>query len=207
MFREVIAQYQHENGTDVDMIAAALAAMAQGDSNFLLDEKSSVCANNRPEDFSRDTDYRERPDRDKGTSRKDKQVREVSVGMKRYRIEAGHNQHVKPGNIVGAIANEADINSKLIGNISIFNEYTTVDFPDDLSPTVHQDSEESARQWPSHEHDAFYCSDEPASTGAKSELKSDSPFKKERSFQKEPSFNKDSALKKDKPFGEKTAHR
>jgi len=36
---------------------------------------------------------------------------------------------VKPGNIVGAIANEAEINSKYIGRIAIFDDYSTVDLP------------------------------------------------------------------------------
>ena len=50
-------------------------------------------------------------------------------GMERFRIELGNNEGVKPGNIVGAIANEADISSKYIGRISIFDNYSTVDLP------------------------------------------------------------------------------
>jgi ATP-dependent RNA helicase DeaD len=36
---------------------------------------------------------------------------------------------VKPGNIVGAIANEAGLDSQEIGNIQIRDEYSTVDLP------------------------------------------------------------------------------
>ena len=50
-------------------------------------------------------------------------------GMERYRIQLGNKEGVKPGNIVGAIANEADISSKHIGRISIFDSYSTVDLP------------------------------------------------------------------------------
>ncbi|MBU0664365.1 MAG: DEAD/DEAH box helicase [Proteobacteria bacterium] len=50
-------------------------------------------------------------------------------GMERFRIEVGLNQGVKPGNIVGAIANEADLSSKHIGRISIFDDHSTVDLP------------------------------------------------------------------------------
>ncbi len=50
-------------------------------------------------------------------------------GMERFRIEVGLNQGVKPGNIVGAIANEADLSSKHIGRISIFEDHSTVDLP------------------------------------------------------------------------------
>ncbi len=47
----------------------------------------------------------------------------------RYRIEVGHEHRVKPGNIVGAIANEAGIDSKFIGRIDIFDDHTLVDLP------------------------------------------------------------------------------
>ena len=51
------------------------------------------------------------------------------AGMKRFRIDVGHVHHVKPGNIVGAIANEANISSKNIGAIEIYDTYSTVDLP------------------------------------------------------------------------------
>jgi ATP-dependent RNA helicase DeaD len=52
--------------------------------------------------------------------------------MDRFRVEVGHMHKVKPGNIVGAIANEADIESKYIGRISIFDDYSLVDLPEDM---------------------------------------------------------------------------
>jgi ATP-dependent RNA helicase DeaD len=51
------------------------------------------------------------------------------VEMERYRIEVGYDHDVKPGNIVGAIANEADLESQYIGHIEIFDEFSTVDLP------------------------------------------------------------------------------
>ena len=53
-------------------------------------------------------------------------------GMQRYRIEVGHDHQVKPGNIVGAIANEADIESKFIGRICIYDDHSTVDLPEGM---------------------------------------------------------------------------
>jgi ATP-dependent RNA helicase DeaD len=52
--------------------------------------------------------------------------------MERFRIEVGHDHQVKPGNIVGAIANEADIESKYIGRISIYDDHSTVDLPEGM---------------------------------------------------------------------------
>jgi ATP-dependent RNA helicase DeaD len=49
--------------------------------------------------------------------------------MSRYRVEVGHDDDVKPGNLVGAIANEADIDSCYIGAIDIYDEFSTVDLP------------------------------------------------------------------------------
>ena len=39
--------------------------------------------------------------------------------MRRYRIAVGHKDNIKPGNVLGAIANEAEISSAFIGAIQI----------------------------------------------------------------------------------------
>ena len=60
-----------------------------------------------------------------------------SEGMQRYRIEVGHTHGAKPGNIVGAIANEANISSKNIGSIEIYDNFSTVDLPKDMPKATH----------------------------------------------------------------------
>lgn len=50
-------------------------------------------------------------------------------GMERYRLDVGHNNDVKPGNIVGAIANEAGLDSQYINRIVIHDDYSTVELP------------------------------------------------------------------------------
>ncbi|GAB1595736.1 DEAD/DEAH box helicase [Lysobacter claricitrinus] len=50
-------------------------------------------------------------------------------GMETFRIEVGHVHGVKPGNIVGAIANEADLESRFIGRIDIRDNFTLIDLP------------------------------------------------------------------------------
>ncbi len=49
--------------------------------------------------------------------------------MERFRIEVGRRAGVKPRDIVGAIANEAGIESAFIGDIILRNEFSTVDLP------------------------------------------------------------------------------
>jgi len=59
-------------------------------------------------------------------------ARDGEVGMETFRIEVGHAHGVQPGNIVGAIANEADLESRYIGRIDIRDEYTLVDLPEGM---------------------------------------------------------------------------
>jgi ATP-dependent RNA helicase DeaD len=54
------------------------------------------------------------------------------VGMETFRIEVGHAHGVQPGNIVGAIANEADLESRFIGRIDIRDDYSLVDLPEGM---------------------------------------------------------------------------
>lgn len=58
--------------------------------------------------------------------------------MERYRIEVGHKHEVKPGNIVGAIANEAELDSEYIGRVEIFDDYSTVDLPEGMPKELYK---------------------------------------------------------------------
>jgi len=54
------------------------------------------------------------------------------IPMQRFRIEVGRKQEATPRDIVGAIANEANIDSQYIGHIQLYDEYSTVDLPDGM---------------------------------------------------------------------------
>ncbi|MGN6513723.1 MAG: DEAD/DEAH box helicase, partial [Lysobacteraceae bacterium] len=69
---------------------------------------------------------RERP------ARQEPAARAPEVGMETFRIEVGHAHGVQPGNIVGAIANEADLESRYIGRIDIRDDYSLVDLPEGM---------------------------------------------------------------------------
>jgi len=49
--------------------------------------------------------------------------------LERFRIQVGRQHGVTPGHIVGAIANEAGIDSHNIGRIQLYDTYSTVDLP------------------------------------------------------------------------------
>jgi ATP-dependent RNA helicase DeaD len=57
-------------------------------------------------------------------------------GKRTYRVEVGHEHGVKPGNIIGAIANEAGLDSQFIGRLSIRDHYSLIDLPDGMPKEV-----------------------------------------------------------------------
>jgi ATP-dependent RNA helicase DeaD len=141
-FRSLVEQYQHEFGVPVIEVAAALAAMAQDKQPLFAKEKLRKTPERRSEerDKRREKDgERKRTPVPEASRRPGKDEREVTrpdKGMTRYRIEVGYDHGVKPGNIVGAIANEAEIDSEYIGRIEIYDDHATVDLPDGMPKEV-----------------------------------------------------------------------
>ena len=60
------------------------------------------------------------------------------ANMERFRVELGWRDRIKPGNLVGAIANETGLNGKAIGRIQIFDTHSTVDLPVGMPDSVFQ---------------------------------------------------------------------
>ena len=56
--------------------------------------------------------------------------------METYRVEVGEVHGVKPGNIVGAIANEAGLDGRLIGRVDIRADHSFVDLPEGMPKDV-----------------------------------------------------------------------
>ena len=137
-FSQLIEQYQHEHNVPAEEIAAALAQLLQGDSPFLLQNKPQRKASQTRTDKSRDRDERP-PRQQRARTEHDRPARKeshVEDGMERFRIEVGHNHNVLPGNIVGAIANEAGIESQFIGRINIYDDYSLVDLPEGMPKEI-----------------------------------------------------------------------
>ena len=68
--------------------------------------------------------------------RKERSEHKPEAGLETFRIEVGYDHGVKPGNIVGAVANEAGLESKHIGRIEIFEDYSLIDLPEGMPPDV-----------------------------------------------------------------------
>jgi len=60
------------------------------------------------------------------------------ANMERFRVELGWRDRIKPGNLVGAIANETGLNGKAIGRIQIFDTHSTIDLPQGMPDDVFQ---------------------------------------------------------------------
>jgi len=122
VFEELLLEFQKEHEVDPFKVAAALALMAQGSEPLLLDEKAFKQA-----EFGASSGKKITVDIEASPLKDNPQV-----PMKRYRIALGNRDRIKPGNILGAIANEAEISSQFIGSIQIFQDFTTVDLPDEM---------------------------------------------------------------------------
>ncbi|MEZ5490830.1 MAG: DEAD/DEAH box helicase [Gammaproteobacteria bacterium] len=134
-FQQLIEQYRQEHDVSAIEIAAALARLVQGDVPLLLQHNSTPRAD-KSWDKKKDQESRfERPARGQ-KGRPPRKVSPPEKGLERFRIEVGHNNKVMPGNIVGAIANEAGLDSSEIGRITIFDDYSTVDLPADMPDEI-----------------------------------------------------------------------
>jgi len=78
----------------------------------------------------------ERSETSRGPMRPRDQNKPPEAGFETFRIEVGHDHGVKPGNIVGAIANEAGLDSKHIGRVDIRDDHSFVDLPEGMPSDV-----------------------------------------------------------------------
>lgn len=134
VFRGLIKAYAEEHDVPLEDIAAALATQARAGDEFLMKEQPASRRDRRDRDFDRD---RGRGDRRERGERRDRGSRfERSQDMQLYRLAVGKRQHVRPGAIVGALANEGGLSNKDFGRISIFADHTLVELPKDMSRDV-----------------------------------------------------------------------
>ena len=146
-FESLVEDYAKTRDLPVARVAAALAQMAHGDKALLLSDD-----NREKTAPARSKALRMTPGSQASSEKKEalsipvlRSARKVSPkkttdfrpedlnppepGMERYRIEAGESHGIKPGDIVGAIANEAGLESRYIKDIHIRPQFSLVDLP------------------------------------------------------------------------------
>ena len=131
LLQELIERVGQENELSMEQLAVAALKLAVGDQPLLVqgDEgwlKTPARADRR--------DDRRDP---RGRRRVDRESRPPEDNMMRYRVEVGYRDRVKPGNLVGAIANESGLQGRMIGRIQIFDSHSLVDLPKGMPEDVY----------------------------------------------------------------------
>jgi len=151
-FANIVSQIAEEQNVSAEEVAAALAMMAQKGKPLQIAGEDpqprpiAAVDSRRPASFAdreRKPRFEERGERprfeDRGGDkprfedrprRDDRPSRPPTAGdMVRYRIDVGRDHGVQVKDIVGAIANEAGIESRFIGRIGLYDESSTVELP------------------------------------------------------------------------------
>ena len=150
VFRNLVKAYSEQHDVPLEDIAAALATQARAGDEFLMTEPPVEKRRNRRDrdrndrgDRGYDRFDRDRDDRRGGYNRGDRGDRggrgrfdRGSQDMETYRLAVGKRQHVRPGAIVGALANEGGLSNKDFGRITIGSDFTLVELPKGLPKSV-----------------------------------------------------------------------
>ncbi|MCP4009645.1 MAG: DEAD/DEAH box helicase [Proteobacteria bacterium] len=148
-FVKLVEEFKLEHEIPVEKVAAALAHLSQGDNPLLLQARPQVKSEKFRDDNRSTGNKRERGERierrSRGDERNDRGERPFrkdgppEKGMERFRVEVGREHGVKPGNIVGAIANEAGVDGEHIGRINIQDDFSLVDLPEGMPKDIFND--------------------------------------------------------------------
>ena len=138
-FNEVATNMAEKLDLPLENLAGALLCLAQQQSPIKVEEVKI-----QPRERNERNSRNDRGDRgrrnERGGERSERKPRERNSRdagpMDTYRIEVGREHGVQVKNIVGAIANEADISSKFIGDIRLHDQHSTVQLPQNMPKDV-----------------------------------------------------------------------
>ncbi|MGR9051994.1 MAG: DEAD/DEAH box helicase [Gammaproteobacteria bacterium] len=133
-YLQLMEQYHIEHNVSTLEIAAALAKLVQGDSPLLLKNPPKKAKDVQDERKSK----AERPGPATERKKRPKSDKPTAVDTETFRIEVGRAHGVKPGNIVGAIANETGLDGDHIARIKIEENYSTVELPVGMPKDIFQ---------------------------------------------------------------------
>jgi ATP-dependent RNA helicase DeaD len=146
LLSEIVQRVASEQGCSGEELAMAALSLTLAGRPLLIQGEDRWTAPQRSarevgREGSRDNSGRDRMSRDGGARRQpaERQDGPPEPHMERFRIEVGWRDRVKPGNIVGAIANEAGLQGRAIGRIRIFDAHSTIDLPRGMPEDVFRD--------------------------------------------------------------------
>ena len=147
----VVERLETEHALDSRDIAAALAHIVQGKQPLQIVEKEAPfakegTAKKEPKERKPKSEFAEAAkSRHKPESHMPAQGEKAprlkkfpDIEMVRYRLDVGRAHGATPKDIVGAIANEAEIESQYIGHIKLYDDYSTVDLPEGMPKELFQ---------------------------------------------------------------------
>lgn len=139
-FQTVINDYQQEHEADPLEVAAALAYLVQKSRPLkpVKHVEARPARADREDRGGRDRDRNKKSERSSPRRANGSTIRETEAGMQTYRVEVGRDHGAEAKNLVGAIANEAGIDSKDIGRISLQDDYSTIDLPEGMPKDLFQ---------------------------------------------------------------------
>ena len=130
LLQELMQRVATELELSPEQLAMAALNLAIGPDPLLRKGDDDWIQNTRRNDRDRDRNGGERRER------RDRPARAPEENMQRYRVEVGHRDRVKPGNLVGAIAGETGLQGRMIGRIQIFDNHSLVDLPKGMPEDV-----------------------------------------------------------------------
>ena len=138
---EILQRVAQEQNCTPDQLALAALELSLGGKPLLLQGEQRWGQSRPGAPTSRDRDRsQDRGDRRPFNDRNQERGEDgPEDNMERFRIEVGWRDRVKPGNIVGAIANESGLTGRSIGKIRIFDAHSTVDLPKGMPDDVFDD--------------------------------------------------------------------
>ncbi|WP_392346728.1 DEAD/DEAH box helicase [Parasynechococcus sp.] len=130
LLQELVQRVATELELSPEQLAMAALNLAIGPDALLRKGDDDWIQNTRRNDRDRDRHSGDRRER------REHPTRAPEENMQRYRVEVGHRDRVKPGNLVGAIAGETGLQGRMIGRIQIFDNHSLVDLPKGMPEDV-----------------------------------------------------------------------
>ncbi|STX50652.1 ATP-dependent RNA helicase DeaD [Legionella busanensis] len=140
-YRQIIDSFleQNPNVAAAD-VAAALALLINNNKPWQFESPKSVNVVGKDKRTKESKDSYDRSTKKNRRSSPESSSKHFeNMPQELFRIEVGRVHGVKPGNIVGAIANEAGLQSRFITGLKIHDDHSTVRLPKGMPKEVFQD--------------------------------------------------------------------
>jgi ATP-dependent RNA helicase DeaD len=142
LLSEIVQRVAQEQSCTPEQLALAALELSLGGKPLLLhgnDDFTQVRSQGPNRRDGRDSrDGRDFGSREPRRGRSERPVGAPEPDMERFRVELGWRDRIKPGNLVGAIANETGLQGRAIGRIQIFDTHSIIDLPKGMPEDIFQ---------------------------------------------------------------------